>query len=86
MLAQIILSLETLPADFATEGQLWTLMGALMDHQVVGLRKPALAILAYELAFLTQFASEVPGVIFVDLHHGEHFVRSMMMRRAGLAC
>lgn len=78
MLAQVVLPLETLPAYFAAERQLWALMGALVDHQVVGLGEPTLAVLADELAFWAQFASEIPCVLFVNLHHGEHFVWTKM--------
>lgn len=48
-------------------------MGPFVDHQVVGLGEPPLAVLAHELAFWAQFASEIPGVLLVNLHHGEHF-------------
>lgn len=78
VLTQIVLPLETLPAYFAAEGQLRALMGAFVDHQVVGFREPTLAVLADELAFWAQFASEIPCVLFVNLHHGEHFVWSKM--------
>lgn len=74
MLAQIILPLEALPAHFTAERELWTLVRPLMDHQVVGLGEAALAVLADELAFRAQLASEVASVVFIDLHHGEHFV------------
>lgn len=60
-------------------------MRALVYHQVVGLREPALAVLAHELALRPQLAPEVPCVVFVDLHHCEHFVCSILLvRRAGL--
>lgn len=78
MLAQVVLPLEALPAHFTAERQLRTLMGAFVDHQVVGLREPTLAVLANELAFWAQFASEIPCVLFVNLHHGEHFVWTKM--------
>lgn len=58
-------------------------MGAFVYHQVVGLSEPTLAILANKLAFLAEFAPKVPCVIFVDLHHGEHFVWSMMLATGG---
>lgn len=74
MLTQIVLPLKTLPTNFAAERQLWALMCAFMYHQVVGFGEAALAVLAHELAFWTQLAPEVPCVIFVDLHHSEHFV------------
>lgn len=78
VLAQIVLSLETLPANFAAEGELRTLMGPFVYHQVVGLGEPTLAVLADELAFWAQFASEIPCVVLVNLHHGEHFVWTKM--------
>lgn len=53
-------------------------MGALVDHQVVRLGEPTLAVLADEFAFWAQFASEIPCVLFVNLHHGEHFVWTKM--------
>lgn len=74
MLTQIILPFETLAANLAAEGQLGALMGALVYHQVVGFGEPTLAILADELALWAQFTPKIPGVILVDLHHGEHFV------------
>lgn len=49
-------------------------MRAFVYHQVVGLCEPPLAILAHKLAFWTQLAPEVPGVVLVYLHYGEHFV------------
>jgi hypothetical protein len=49
-----------------------------MYHQVVGLGEAPLAVFADELAFRTQFAPEISCVVFVDLHHSEHFVWSMM--------
>lgn len=58
-------------------------MGAFMYHQIIGLSEPALAELANKLALLAKFAPKVPGVIFVDLHHGEHFVWSMMLATGG---
>lgn len=58
-------------------------MGAFMYHQIIGLSEPTLAELAHKLAFLAEFAPKVPGVIFVDLHHGEHFVWSMMLATGG---
>lgn len=74
MLTQIVLPFETLPANLAAERQLGALVGAFVNHQVVGLGEPTLAILADELALWAQFTPKIPGVIFVDLHHGEHFV------------
>lgn len=78
MLAQVVLSFETLPAHFTAERELGRLMGAFVDHQVVRLRESSLAVLADELAFWAQFASEIPCVVLVNLHHGEHFVWSKM--------
>uniref|UniRef100_A0A1E1WFZ3 Uncharacterized protein n=1 Tax=Pectinophora gossypiella TaxID=13191 RepID=A0A1E1WFZ3_PECGO len=86
VLAQVILSLEALPTDLATERQFWAFVGALMNHQVVGLREPALTVLADEFALLAQLTPEVPCVIFVDLHHSEHFVWSMMLATGGACC
>lgn len=49
-------------------------MGALVDHQVVGLGEPTLAVLAHELALWPHLATEVgPTVVIVNSHHGEHF-------------
>lgn len=85
MLTQVILPLETFPTDLAAKGQLRALVGALVYHQVVGLGESALAVLADELALGAQFTPKVPCVILVDLHHGEHFVWSMVLARlAGL--
>lgn len=78
MLTQIILPLESLSANLAAEGELRTLMGPFVYHQVVRFREPTLAVLADELAFWAQFASEIPCVVLVNLHHGEHFVWSKM--------
>lgn len=78
VLAQIVLSLETLPANLAAEGELRALMGPFVYHQVVRLGEPTLAVLADELAFWAQFASEIPCVVLVNLHHGEHFVWTKM--------
>lgn len=83
MLAQIVLPLKALPAHFAAEGELRTLVRPLVDHQVVGLGEPALAVLAHELALRTQLASEVAGVVLVNLHHGEHFVDAALRDRLG---
>lgn len=58
-------------------------MGPFVDHQVVGLREPTLAVLAHELAFWAQFASEIPCVVLVNLHHGEHFVYEAMLTTGG---
>lgn len=85
MLTQVILPLETFPTDLAAEVQLRALMGALVYHQVVRLGESALAVLANEFALGAQFTPKVPCMILVDLHHGEHFVWSMVLaRRAGL--
>lgn len=78
MLAQIVLPFETLPADLTAEGELRTLMSALMYHQVVRLGEATLAVFAHKLAFWPQLAPKVPCVVFVNLHHSEHFVWTMM--------
>lgn len=49
-----------------------------MNHQVIRLGEPTLAILADKLALWPQLTPEIPCVILVDLHHGEHFVWSMV--------
>lgn len=82
MLTQIVLPFETLPTDLATERQFRALVGPLVNHQVVGLGEPTLAILADELAFWAQLTPEIPCV-FVDLHHGEHFVWAMVLATGG---
>lgn len=72
MLAQVVLSLEALPAHLTAVAQFRALVGPLMDHQVVRLGEPSLAVLAHKLALRTQLASEVAAVVLVYLHHGEH--------------
>lgn len=43
-----------------------------MDHQVVRLSEPTLAVLAHELAFRPHLASELPPVVTLHLHNREH--------------
>lgn len=83
MLTQIVLPFEALPAHLAAVGELGALVRALVYHQVVGLGEPTLAILADELALGAQLAPEVPGVVLVDLHHGEHFVWATALAAGG---
>lgn len=50
MLLEVILSLETSSAHLATESQLGTLVGPLVDHEVVRLGEPPLAVFTDEFA------------------------------------
>lgn len=73
MLLEIILPLETFPAHFTAERQLGTLVRPLVDHQIVGLGEPPLAVLADELALGSHFSSELPAAyLVVNLHYSEH--------------
>lgn len=75
MLFEVVLPLEGLAADFAGVRDI-ILVGALVDHEVVGLGEPALAVAADELALGPHFASEFPGgVAFLSVywHYGEHW-------------
>lgn len=73
VLFEVILSLEALPAHLAAEGELGTLVGAFVDHEVVALGEAALAVLADELALGTHLATELPTAhIVIDLHYREH--------------
>lgn len=74
MLLEVVLTLEALAANLAGEGEFGALVGALMDHEVVGLGKAALAVLADKLAFGAHLPSELaPAVLVLYLHDGEHF-------------
>lgn len=71
---EVVLSLEVLAAHLAGERHLRALVGALVDHQVVRLGEPALAVLAHKLALWPHLAAEVgPTVVIVNSHHREHF-------------
>lgn len=73
VLFKIILSFETFAADFAAEGELGTFVGPLVDHQIVRLRKPALAIFAYKFTFSAHFPAKLAATnVVVDLHNREH--------------
>lgn len=72
--AEVVLSLEVLAAHLAGERHLRALVGALVDHQVVRLGEPALAVLAHKLALWPHLTAEVgPTVVIVNSHHREHF-------------
>lgn len=73
--AEVVLSFEVLAAHLTGERHLRALVGALVDHQVVRLGEPALAVLAHKLALWPHLATEVgPTVVIVNSHHREHFV------------
>lgn len=73
MLLEIILPLETFPADLAAESQLGTLVRPLVYHEVVALGESALAVLADELALWTHLPPELPAaVIILYVHYRKH--------------
>lgn len=76
MRADIFLPFVVLAAHLARERHLRALVGALVDHQVVRLGEPALAVLAHELALRPHLGTEVAPtvVVVVDSQRGEiHF-------------
>lgn len=73
MLLEVVLPLEALSAYLAAEGQLGTLVGPLVYHEVVGLGEPPLTVLADELALGTHFSTELSSThVVINLHNGEH--------------
>lgn len=74
--ADIFLPFVVLAAHLARERHLRALVGALVDHQVVRLGEPALAVLAHELALWPHLRAEVAPtvVVVVDSQRREiHF-------------
>ena len=71
MLLEVILALEGLAAGFAREGDV-VLVGALVDHEVVGLGEASLAVLADEFALCSHFAPELTTVLRLNGHYGKH--------------
>lgn len=76
VLFEVVLALEALPADLAAERQLGTLVRPLVYHQIVALGEPALAVLAYELAFRTHLPAELSAAhVVLNLHYRKHRAR-----------
>lgn len=71
MLLEVVLTLEGLSAGLAGEGDV-VLVGALVDHEVVGLGEAPLAILAHELALGAHLATKLSPLIRLYWHDGEH--------------
>jgi len=71
VLFKIVLAFEGLPADFASEGNV-VLVAPLVDHEVVGLGEPPLAVFADELALGSHLAPKLPPILRLNLHYGEH--------------
>lgn len=71
VLLEVVLPLEGLAADLAGEGDV-VLVGALVDHEVVGLGEASLAVLADKLAFGPHPLPELPPLFGLDLHYREH--------------
>lgn len=73
VLFEIILPLEAFPANLATKSDLWTLVRPLVDHEVIWLGEPPLAVLAHELAFRPHLPSELATAhVVVNLHYRKH--------------
>lgn len=73
MLFEVVLPLETLSAHLTTEREFGTLVRPLVDHEVVGLGEPPLAVLAHELALGPHLSPKlIPGDVVINLHDGEH--------------
>lgn len=77
MLLEVVLALECLATGLTRECDI-ILVRPLVDHEVVGLCEAALAILADEFTLGSHFAPELPTVVRLDGHYGEH-------RRGGMA-
>lgn len=71
VLLQVVLTFERLATGLTGEGDV-ILVCPLVDHEVVGLGKPALAVLADELALGPHLATELPTVVRLNGHYGEH--------------
>lgn len=73
MLFEVVLPLEALTADLTAEGEFGTLVGPLVDHQVVGLREATLAVLADELTLGPHLPAKLtPAHVVLYLHNREH--------------
>lgn len=73
VLAQIVLALEVFAAHLARERDLGTLVGALVDHQIVRFGEASLAILADEFALWSHLTTKVrPAIIVINSHHRKH--------------
>lgn len=84
MLLQVVLSLETLPANFTAESKLGALVRPLVYHQIIGLREPPLTIFTNKLALCPHFSPElISRHVVVNLHYCKHF--SMVFITVGLA-
>lgn len=70
VLAEVIGALKMFATHFAWEGNLWTFMSALMDHQIVWFCKSSLTIFANIFAFWAHFTTKV---IALNFQYGEHF-------------
>lgn len=73
MLFEVILSLETFAANFTTKSQFGTFVRPFVYHQIIGLRKPPLAIFANKFTLWSHFSSKLSATNFVvNLHYSEH--------------
>lgn len=76
MLFEVVLAFEASAAHLATERQLGTLVGPLVDHQIIGFGELPLAVLADELVFGAHFSTELaPTDVVVDLYYRKHRAR-----------
>lgn len=71
MLLEVVLALECLSTRLAGECDV-ILVRSLVDHEVVGLGKAALAVLADELTLSPHLAPEFATVVRLNGHYGEH--------------
>lgn len=73
MLFEVVLPLEGTSAHLTAERELGTLVGALVDHEVVALGEPPLAVLADELTLRSHLSPELPtAVVVLDVHNRKH--------------
>lgn len=75
VLFKVVLPLEALPADLTGEREFGWLMRALMDHEVVWLGEPTLAVLAHVLTFgphLPHAKLPAASVVLDLVHYRKH--------------
>lgn len=71
VLLQVVLSFEGLATSLTGKRDV-IFVRPLVDHQVVGLGEPALAVLADELAFGPHLTAEFPTIVGLNGHYGKH--------------